>query len=124
MAFAEVFQRQLAVFEALRRIGFTSEELFVSYNSGVPVTLVRAGEKQFAISADGPCAPQSETEYIEGWVKAAEWWNSGAAEDERMPIYHQFITPGTLLNLILALDDAGMPLRSEGARAVVGPERN
>lgn len=124
MVLAEVFGRQLAVFEALRRIGFTSEELFVAYNAGTPVTLIRVGEKEFVVRTDGPCDPKSEVEYIEGWLKAAEWWNSGAAEDERMPIYHQFITPGTLLNLILALDDAGMPLRSEGARAVVGPERN
>ncbi len=121
---AEVFERQLAVFEALRRIGFTSEELFVSYNGGVPVTLIRVGDKQFAVSTEGPCAPQSEPEYIEGWMKAAEWWNTTAAEGERMPLYHKYISHGTMLNLILALDDADMPLRAEGAQMVVGPKRN
>ncbi len=124
MVFAEVFQRQLAVFEALRRIGFTAEELFVNYNQGEPVTLVRVDGKEFIVRADGPCAPQNEPEYIEGWLKAAEWWNNEATENERMLIYHKHITPGTLLTMIVALDDADVPLRSEGARAVVGPKRN
>ena len=118
MALAEVFERQLAIFEALRRIGFASKELFVSYNAGVPVTLIRVEAKEFVISADGPCTPRHEDEYIAGWMEASTWWNERATNEERMELYHKYISEETLLTMILALYDADLPLRSEGARMV------
>lgn len=116
--FAEILEGQLAVYEALRRIGFTPGELFVAWNSGEPVTLIRADGKEFVVRTYVSNVPKNEAAYIEEWMRASTWWNETATNAERMALYHEYITEEVLLTLILALHDADMPLRSEGARIV------
>jgi len=115
---AAVFDRQLALFEALRRIGFTSDEIFTGYNSGRPVTVIRAEGKQFVMCMEGSCTVEDENEYILGWREAAEWWNGKATDRERMAIYCAYFDEAKLAVLIFALDAKGMPFRDRNARAV------
>ena len=116
--FAEVFEGHLAIYEALRRIGFLPNEVFVAWNGGAPVTLIRADGKEFVVRTHAPGVPKDEAEYVSEWLKASAWWNDTATNSERMLVYHKYITEEVLLSLILALYDADMPLRSEGARMV------
>lgn len=119
-----VFEHQLALFEALRRLGFTSDELFTGYNKGNPVTVILAEGKQFVVSVEGGlCCDLDENEYFLGWREAAEWWNDEATRAEQLTIYRAHVNEDKLAALILALAAKGMPLRDRDARRVAEAAR-
>jgi len=122
MTFPKPIEAQLATYEALRRIGFVPGELFVAYNHGMPMSVVYAGGKQFAIGAEG-CS-LSEPEYRAAWVDACAWWNETATNEERVAVYLKFFNTRLLMDLICRLHARGMPLRDPRARAIAGPVLN
>lgn len=111
-----VIEWQLAVYEALRRIGFTPEEIFVSWAKEIgPISVLRAEGKQFVIRPEGPACSLTPEEYSTAWIDAAGWWNRGATDEERLTIYRTHFTEDVLAHLISALGAAGLPLRDSRA---------
>ena len=108
-----LYEKQLALFEAFRRLGFTSDEIFVGYNGGNPVVVVRAQEKQFAVAVGdtGP-QPTDEQQYQEEWVDAVAAWNGGMlTEVERQRLYREHvIDAGKGMPLLEALFAKGFVL--------------
>ncbi len=105
-----VYERQLALWEAFRRLGFLSEEIFFSYNKAQPIVVVRADGKQFVVKIESP-VPPSERQYIDEWKAAVDAWNGTMTEDEHMRIFHTYITDaGVSVPLLTGLLAAGFEL--------------
>lgn len=105
-----LYERQLALYEAFRRLGFLSEEIFFSYNKARPIVVVRADGKQFVARVQSP-APATEQQYIKAWEAAADEWNGPMAEAERQRIFRQHIMEaGVSLPLLTGLLAAGFEL--------------
>lgn len=108
-----IVDRQLATFEALRRLGFTPEELFTSWNNGNPVTVVKAQGKVFVIDykpLTDTEVPATEAAYTEAWTTAATAWNETLTDEERNIVYRKFIDVKTLLGLTVLLQRNGFTL--------------
>lgn len=99
-------ERQLAIFEALRRLGIPSDDIYVAfYNGGELFTEVRQGDLRFYISI-------SQGQKLDGrayevlWVEKTKDWNEGP-EDLRQEIYFKNLPPGFGVSLIMGLKDKG-----------------
>ncbi len=105
-----VYEQQLALYEAFRRLGFLPEEIYFSYNKGTPFVLVRAEGKEYAVKVEAP-VPDTEQQYIDDWQAAVVTWNSSMPETERQRIFHTHITEaGISLPLLTGLLAAGFEL--------------
>ena len=104
-----LYEMQLAVFEALRRLGFTSDEIYAGYNNGQPVTVLKAQGKQFVLNYPKAVdVPQTAEEYVAGWQEACEAWNSKMDNTERTRIFEErFLVVGEAVQLLEALSRKG-----------------
>lgn len=111
----KLVRRQLAMFEALRRLGFSAADIFVAYNGGDVRTVLRTRGKQFSVQYVGPQGvapsevPVTEAEYIAEWQAGATAWLQSMSNDEREEIYRAGMDEEKLLALVVALDARGMP---------------
>lgn len=106
--FSPAIERSLGLHEALRRLGFTPEELFVAHNHGQPiVALCVAGRPKFMISVGHPYT-EGERAYIVEWERATAWWNGEAAEVDRQRIFAEAVGSGSGFDLVLRLHDKGL----------------
>lgn len=105
--------RQLAFFEALRRLGFTADEIFVAfYNNGELFTLVRQDKIEFNISISLGEKIDAEA-YREIWNSEGERWNGPMSEAERDELYRKEFSVERLVELAFALKAKGMDLRAK-----------
>lgn len=101
---------QLAVHEALRRMGFDPSEIFVAYNHGKPMTVVKAQDKTFLPDyTTGPNTeiPKDAAAYEDAWVTAVEAWNDKLTDDERQAIYNKYMSRERFISLTVALIHRG-----------------
>ena len=106
-----VLKEMLAVFEALRRLGFPADDIFVvpeaiEYGSDrvVPATLLRTQGKEFAITAGDPYPKEK---FVDDWEAAGKLWNAGK-DSERGAIYERSIIKRKGCSLLLALEKKGI----------------
>ncbi len=108
------YRRQLAVNAAFGRLGFSPEEMFVSYNGGRPCSILVSQGRTFAVNFDdmAPLAVDEDT-YNTGWEAAVAVWNKldQAARDK---MYRASVSYPVLLSLTLALKGAGFSIRNLG----------
>jgi hypothetical protein len=85
-------RKQLALFTALRSLGFTNEQIFVAfYNGGEVFTELRADDRVFRVGFPG--SPKVvATEYVKAWEAACEEWNTRLTGDERHKIFTTYMT--------------------------------
>ena len=115
-----LYKMQLAMFEAFRRLGFAPEDIFVAYNVGIPVTILRTQGKQFVMNyphADE--IPTDEQAYIKGWQAADEAWNSPMSTEERSCIFTDwFLVPGMAFPLLESLQRKGITWKTGSEAAL------
>lgn len=109
-----LYEMQLAVFEALRRLGFAPEDIYVAYNQGTPVTILKTQGKQFVMNyPSAGIIPSSEEEYIQGWGAVTAKWNETMSSEERRRIFDdRFLLRGEAVPLLEALSRKGITWRA------------
>jgi hypothetical protein len=95
----------LATHEAFRRLQFPSASLFVVLNGPQVLFQARHNDKDFTVSIGLTNEPET---LQEEWVRAVEWWNKTASEDDRSAIYQSSFIRTRASALIPALIKKGM----------------
>ncbi len=113
--FSPAIERSLGLHEALRRLGFTPDEIFVAHNGGEQpaVVLCVDGRSKFAISVGHPYS-DGEQVYLVEWGRAVAWWNEAADEANRQRMFEEAVGSGAGLDLVLRLNDKGLLPRPKG----------
>ncbi len=107
MILKKLAHRQLAYFEALRKLGYSSDDIYVYFQGGELFTQLHQGEKRFNITVSRGVTVNPD-EYQVFWKKQCVRWNTVMKEAERMKIYRaEFPTSTKLLSLTTALIDKG-----------------
>ena len=102
----------LAVFEAWRKLGFTSDQIYalpeaIAPDAGlVPALVLRAQGRQFIITAP---APFPKAEFVDAWIKAAEAWNKGT-DEERDVVWRGSVVYKHAVPLVTAMIAKGFNL--------------
>ncbi|OHD23154.1 MAG: hypothetical protein A2Y38_19940 [Spirochaetes bacterium GWB1_59_5] len=108
--YASIIKKQLATFEALRRLKFSSDDIYVAfYNNGEVFTELRPpGEPHFRMNFTGEPRVKIE-DYAREWQEACTWWNSPDTDDsDRREIFEREFGGGHAVALVLALKDKGI----------------
>ena len=103
--------KQLAMFEALRRLGFQSDDIYVSWDEvkKAPLTILRRDEKNFVI--DYPESfehPESKELYRQEWMSESERWNTVMSMVERDSIYRSYVNEALYFDLVMSLRLSGI----------------
>lgn len=107
MTLKKLARVQLAVFEALRRLGFKADDIFVAfYNGGELFTELHQGEQRFRITISRGTVIDSKA-YKTLWEVEAERWNKSMTDAERMKIYRKEFSVEKLLDLTDTLKHHG-----------------
>lgn len=102
--------KQLAIFEALRRLGFASKEIYVSW-SGRPNTVLMEGDRSFTMSYPETAHSSDEAEWLEEWLREANRWNNEMTAADRDRLYRQHVSTEVLGLLAIALKARGFRIR-------------
>ena len=106
-----VCDKQLAVFEAFRRLGFLSDHIFFGFDPirRAPFTVLRAQGLEFTIAyPDVPPLSVDEVKFFERWKERCEEWNGSMTEPQRKAIFERhIIESGMSLPLVHALHKKG-----------------
>lgn len=87
--YASIIRKQLASFEALRRMKFSADDIYVAfYNRGEVFTELRSpGQPHFKMSFPGEPRVKIEL-YASEWQEACAWWNADSTLDsERREVF-------------------------------------
>lgn len=106
--------RQLAMQEALLRLGFEPAEILMAWNSG-PRTVVKAAEKEFAISYPGAAVDShhpDEIDHFEEWLRESNRWYNEMTPGDRRAIYDRHVSESVIQLLTIALKAKGFHLRN------------
>lgn len=102
--------RQLGFFEALRRLGIPSDDIFVAfYNGGELFTTVKQPGRTFNASiSEG--VKVDHVAYLKVWKEVAAWWN--ARDDvERQKLWEKNRPPS--VQLVVALKMKGFTIMTK-----------
>ena len=100
-------RRQIAHFEALRKLGFPSDEIFVAfYNGGELFTTLRERGKEFNITISKGEKIDAQA-YQPVYEEVATAWNTTMTKKEREEIYFGEFTEMKLAELALVLKMKG-----------------
>jgi hypothetical protein len=100
-----VYREALAVHEALRRLGFVAEEIFVAEGAdGVHVVLRHAG-KEFRVTL-GPSSPPFE-EFAQRWPRAVRDYNA-ASDAALQALWEDSEVSLRLAHFVIAMEVKGI----------------
>lgn len=78
----------LAIFEALRKLGFNSEDIFFTTHDGnIPCVVLKQGSKEVALTTGIPFQDHGVTNFHNELTNAADIWNEQATDNERDQIF-------------------------------------
>lgn len=103
-----ISHRQLAMWLALRRLGFESDEIFVQWADG-PRTVLKVEDKIFSVSY--PESTVAESDWLEEWTTQANYWNSQMSDEDRERMYRRHVSNDVMLVLALTLKSQGFRIR-------------
>lgn len=112
-ALTKLARRQLAMYEALRRLGFQPDQIFVTFYNGDPVTgadvftELRVDGKVFKSNFRGEKKVTREA-YLATWTRENVWWNEKANRKEKLAIYQKEFSVSMLLSLATAIASKGI----------------
>lgn len=86
MELEQVLNEALATFEAYRRLGFTSDEIFFTLDSVNIFMVLQTQGKEFTITC-GPRGVLDANQITAEWNKKAEAWNGTMTAPEREQIW-------------------------------------
>lgn len=96
----------LALHEAFRKLGYSSDDLFVVANGGSQILfLLKYKEKEFTINV---AMNQNVEEVVAEWKRAVVWWNLQSTEKERDNIYNHALMVQDAPGLVMALIRKGI----------------
>jgi len=96
-------RQQLAVFEAFRKLGFPSDDIYVAfYNGGELFTTLKQGGKEFNVTISKGEKVDAEA-YQKVWLAESERWNTSMTNKERDEIYFGEFTEVKLAELAVVL---------------------
>lgn len=110
--------KQLAIWEALRRLGFEADDIFVGVvdndgriaQRGEVKTVLRPADQpgtQFVVNFPG--SPKVDKDaYERVWKVEATRWKDAMTHEERDLIYRINVTEEVLLNLVVAIGTKGI----------------
>lgn len=98
--------KQLAMFEALRRLGFQPENIYVHW-AGKPCTVLKEAERTFTVSFPHSLHSPKEEEWLAEWLCEVDRWNGDMVNSERDSIYREHMSPEVLEILVIALKAKG-----------------
>jgi len=99
----------LAAHEALRRLGFRAEDIFVAYHANGIFVELHAQGMEFSVGC-GMCEPWiTQEKFVELWTRAANAWNDDAqmSSTTRRRIYEESHVRNNGARLVVALVDKG-----------------
>lgn len=108
-------RRQLAMHEALRRLGFSADDIYVRFANGVGsgddtrydvFTELKAGVLSFKSNFRGE-KKVTKAAYEEVWERETAWWNEAGNTAEKLKIYQREFPVPVLLSLTEALQRKG-----------------
>lgn len=111
-------RRQLAMHEALRRLGFKPEDIYVRFGNGVGdgtverfevFTELKVGALSFKSNFRGE-KKVTKAAYEEVWKREGTWWNDAADEAEKLRIYQREFPVPILMSLTAALQAKGFTI--------------
>lgn len=104
----------LAAFEAFRRLGFPSDNLFFIQDEKSVFMALELPDKHFTIY----CGPKNGTkdEVVEAWQKKAEAWNHTMTPDEREAIWTGSFISMNCSSLITGMLKKGFQLSGDAIR--------
>lgn len=111
-------RRQLAMHEALRRLGFSADDIYVRFANGVGdgtierfdvYTELQVGERSFKTNFRGE-KKVTKAAYEEVYKREAAWWNDVADAAEKLKIYQREFPVPILLSLTGALRAKGFTI--------------
>lgn len=113
---AKLARRQLAMHEALRRLGFKPDDIYVRFTNGVGTgdaavydvfTELKVGELVFKANFRGE-RKVTKAAYEEVYKREAAWWNDPTTDAaKKLYIYQKEFNPAMLLSLAQALQVKG-----------------
>lgn len=108
----ELVHRQLATFEALRRLGFAADDIHVDADSVTKkvMTLLKAQGKEFRIEFFDVPMPTSIEDYQKSWTAEAARWTGDMSEAEMDRIYRKHYDVEKLASLAMALHEKGFEI--------------
>jgi hypothetical protein len=117
--FKQITDKQLAAFEALRQLGFSSDDIYAgTANGGEVFTFLRVEGKQFNMNFPG--TPRvDDAAYAAAYKAAASWWNDDTtSEAEKRGIYRKEFPVGgsQLYRLAKAVQAKGITVPKFPAR--------
>ncbi|TAL45876.1 MAG: hypothetical protein EPN91_01310 [Salinibacterium sp.] len=86
-----VYGRMLAVYELLRRAGFTPDDIAVTWRDNAPATALQQPQGVFFINYPKDVAlPRTSEQFEREWIAAGNYWNDTSnAERERLFVTHR-----------------------------------
>lgn len=97
----EVLMKGLATFEALRRLGFESDDIYYAMTPGFQgdyfVVQLKTQGKEFTITV----GEVDRTTWVERWTDAGNWWNN-ATDTEMDYVWQRWRPPNELIAALLA----------------------
>jgi hypothetical protein len=102
--------KQLAVMEALRRLGFAPGEVFVSWTLR-PNTVVQVADRSFTISYPHSVHPKEECDWLLEWLGAVDRWDNEMTEADRERMYRQHVSKEIVGLLTVGLRARGIRIR-------------
>lgn len=112
-------RRQLAMHEALRRLGFSADDIYVRFANGIGTgdaavydvfTELKVGERVFKANFRGE-RKVTKAAYEEVWKRESAWWNDPATDAaKKLYIYQKEYSPAILLSLAQALQAKGFTI--------------
>lgn len=103
----------LTTHEALRRLGFAPEEIFVSLSGGIMFVIAKRGGKEMAAAVGRQAGTQDE--WIAEWDVATVLWTRVMTEAQVRELYDQSEIKTRGVELLLALARKGFDVRSLNA---------
>lgn len=100
MTVPECIERQLAYWEALRRLGFPADEIYVAFHGDRLFTELHTAGGVFRIEV--AYGVKDRKGYEAAWRAACDAWNGGMPESERRRIY-EGLGHGWAAGLVTAL---------------------
>jgi hypothetical protein len=103
--------KQLAIFEAFRRLGFLADDIYFGFNpeAKAPFTVLRSQGLEFVVMYPDVRPLDVDAEkFFDRWKERCEEWNGRMPESQRRAIFNRhIIDAGMSLSLVHALHKKG-----------------
>jgi hypothetical protein len=103
-------REQLAIWDALRRLGFAADDIYAAfYNGNELFTTLKAGGKEWNISISNGRKLEPER-YISLYTAKCEWWNKESSKEERREIFEKYMPVEKMISMAMSIRAKGIDI--------------